>query len=76
MKSSIKVRADRLAELKKLHKLSDIELAKKIGVNRQTLQRAMAGENVSAAFVAGAALYFRIPFETLFQTVQAEKIAA
>lgn len=76
MKSSIKVKTDRLEELKKLHKLSDIELAKKIGVNRQTLQRAMSGENVSAAFVAGAALYFRVPFETLFQTVQVEKVAA
>lgn len=76
MKSSIKLKTEQLKELKKLHRLSDIDIAKRIGVTVPTLQRAMAGENVSAAFVAGATLYFRVPFETLFQTVQVEKVAA
>lgn len=77
MASAIKVKADHLKELKKLHKLSEIELAKRIGVSTQTLRRAMDGENVSAAFVAGACLYFRTPFETLFQaTASEQQIAA
>lgn len=71
MASAIKVKADHMQELKKLHKLSETELAKRIGVSTQTLRRAMDGENVSAAFVAGACLYFRTPFETLFEVAPA-----
>lgn len=72
MASAIKVKTDQLDELKKLHKISDIELAKKIGVSRQTVLRAKEGGSVSAAFVAGMCLYFRTPFETLFRTVTVE----
>lgn len=71
MASAIKVKADRMNELKKLHKISDQELANRIGVSKQTLWRARNGENVSAAFVAGACLYFRTPFETLFEVAPA-----
>lgn len=76
MASAIKVKADHMQELKKLHKLSEIELAKRIGVSTQTLRRAMDGENVSAAFVAGACLYFRTPFETLFQATHTTQTIA
>lgn len=67
MSHHIRLNSDQMRELKKLHQLSDIELAKRIGVNRQTLHRAMGGAPVSAGFVAGACLYFRTPFETLFE---------
>ncbi|AIT89189.1 hypothetical protein [Corynebacterium ulcerans] len=76
MASAIKLNVKQLKELKKLHKLSDIELAKHIGVSRKTLGRAMDGENVSAAFVAGACLYFRTPFETLFHATPMRQVAA
>lgn len=77
MASAIRVKTDQMKELKKLHKLSEIELAKRIGVSTQTVRRAMDGATVSAAFVAGACLYFRTPFETLFEPVgENQKVAA
>ncbi|MDO4928557.1 MAG: hypothetical protein Q3976_05770 [Corynebacterium sp.] len=77
MTSAIRVKKTQLEELKKIHRLSDTQLAKQIGVSKQTLWRAMEGENVSAGFVAGTCLYFRTPFEALFEFVsQTQDVAA
>lgn len=69
MTNSIKVKQDKMHDLAKLHKLNPSGMAQRIGVQRQTYVRAMAGENVSAAFVAGATLGFGIPFDALFYSV-------
>lgn len=69
MSHSIKVKQDKMSDLAALHDLTPAGMAKRIGVNRQTYNRAMEGENVSAAFVAGATLGFGIPFDALFYSV-------
>lgn len=66
MTNALKVRQEQMKKLVELHGLSETAAAKKIGVGRQTYRRAMAGENVSAAFAAGAVLAFEVPFQNLF----------
>ena len=69
MSFAIKVKKDRMAELRKLTAKNESEMAEAIGVSRNTYRRAMEGENVSAAFVAGASIGFQVPFDSLFYTV-------
>lgn len=76
MTNSIRVKRDKMADLAELHSLNPSGMAKRIGVQRQTYIRAMDGENVSAAFVAGATLGFGIPFDALFYSVRNEESEA
>lgn len=76
MTKTLKVRRDQMKKLVELHGLSEGRAAEKIGVGRQTYRRAMAGENVSAGFVAGACLGFQVPFDSLFMAVSTQQSAA
>lgn len=76
MTNTLKVRVDQMKKLVELHGLTESRAAEKIGVGRQTYRRAMEGENVSAGFVAGACLGFQVPFDSLFQAVNAEQSTA
>lgn len=70
MTNALKVRTDQMKKLVDLHGLNETTAANKIGVGRQTFRRAMAGENVSSAFAAGAVLAFEVPFQNLFYAVR------
>ncbi|MEJ6019846.1 hypothetical protein [Corynebacterium sp. H113] len=70
MHYAIKVKRDEMRNLQKLTRKNESEMATVIGVSRGTYRRAMDGENVSAAFVAGASLGFRVPFDALFYTAE------
>lgn len=76
MTYGIKVKRDKMRELKKLYRLSSIDMAKRIGVTPQTYERAMSGQNVSAGFIAGATLGFQIGFDQLFTSVETETVTA
>lgn len=76
MTHSIKVRTDRMESLAEVHNLTPAGMAERIGVTEQTYKRAMSGENVSAAFVAGATLAFGIDFAALFTSVSAPQTNA
>jgi HTH-type transcriptional regulator/antitoxin PezA len=67
---AVKVKREQMSELRRLTRKNETEMAKTIGVSRGTYRRAMEGENVSAAFIAGASLGFRVPFDSLFYTVE------
>lgn len=70
MSYAVKVKREQMSELRRLARKNETEMAKTIGVSRGTYRRAMEGENVSAAFIAGASLGFRVPFDSLFYTVE------
>ena len=76
MTNTLKVRTDRMKKLIELHGLTETAAAEKAGVTRPTWRRAMAGENVSAGFVAGACLGFQVPFDSLFYAVGEPQTAA
>ncbi|MEW4620735.1 hypothetical protein CHU72_08400 [Corynebacterium sp. LK12] len=67
---AVKVKREQMNELRRLTRKNETEMAKTIGVSRGTYRRAMEGENVSAAFIAGASLGFQVPFDSLFYTVE------
>ena len=67
---AVKVKREQMSELRRLTRKNETEMAKTIGVSRGTYRRAMEGENVSAAFIAGASLGFQVPFDSLFYTVE------
>lgn len=70
MSYAVKVKREQMSELRRLTRKNETEMAKTIGVSRGTYRRAMEGENVSAAFIAGASLGFHVPFDSLFYTVE------
>lgn len=59
-------RADRLDALLAAHGLNRTAAAERIGCSRLTLRRALAGEPVSAEFIAACTTTFSTTFDALF----------
>lgn len=76
MKHTLKVKAESFRQLQALTKKNDTEMAKAIGVSRQTYARALDGEPVSSGFVAGTMIAFNVGWEPLFYAEREEIIAA
>lgn len=76
MAKVIRVKTNAMQTLRELHKKNETGMAKTIGCSRNTYIRAMNGENVSAAFVAGAAVGLGVPFDTLFYVTDNDAEAA
>ena len=66
MRKQIVADTDQLTHLAQMYKLTESKMAQRIGVTPQTYRRALAGEPVSAAFVAGVSIAFGTPFESIF----------
>lgn len=60
-------RADRLKDIIDLHGLTVPAAAGRIGCAPQTLRRALAGEPMSAGFVAETTVAFGTTFDALFR---------
>lgn len=65
-----------LERLQALHALNESTTARAIGCDRATLRRIKDGASPSAAFIAGAVLTFRVPFESLFAVAECDAVPA
>lgn len=75
MTAKIILRPHALEALPELDGASVTDIAKRIGVTRQTVARAIEGEPVSAPFIAAVTIEFGMPFDHMFKAVR-EPIAA
>lgn len=76
MVTKIILRPHALDVLPQLEGLSQTGIAKRLGVTRQTVARAMDGEPVSAPFIAAVTLEFGMPFDHMFKAIREEATAA
>jgi transcriptional regulator with XRE-family HTH domain len=67
---------DRLKELREAHRLTQLEVAERLGIDRQTVYRAEAGKSASYELLCGLCALYQEDLLTLLRPQQADAVAA